>query len=156
MGIAYELSKQSMARIEAKDRQGWLDLFAPDGVVEDPVGPSMFDPEGAGHRGKEAIAPFYDNVIAMSDSIRFHMRDSYDCGVEVANVGEIHITIGGKLGICHVVSTLRPPPRNRYAAVAFPRGTGTHRRRRCRGGAFGPGARDVGDGRTVPMADPFL
>ncbi|HUO48941.1 MAG TPA: nuclear transport factor 2 family protein [Acidimicrobiales bacterium] len=117
MGVAYELSKQSMARIEAKDRQGWLDLFAEDGVVEDPIGPSMFDPEGAGHRGKEAIAAFYDNVIAMSDSIRFHMRDTYDCGVEVANVGEIHITIGGKVGICHVVSTYRASPDGRLAAL---------------------------------------
>ena len=117
MGVAYELSKLSMARIEAKDRQGWLDLFADDGVVEDPVGPSMFDPTGAGHRGKEAIAAFYDNVIAMSDAIRFHMRDSYDCGVEVANVGEIHITVGGKTGICHVVSTYRASPDGKLAAL---------------------------------------
>jgi len=117
MGVAYELSKLSMARIEAKDRQGWLDLFADDGVVEDPVGPSMFDPAGAGHRGKEAIAAFYDNVIAMSDAIRFHMRDSYDCGVEVANVGEIHITVGGKTGICHVVSTYRASPDGKLAAL---------------------------------------
>jgi ketosteroid isomerase-like protein len=117
MGVAYELSKQSMACIEAKDRQGWLDLFAEDGVVEDPVGPSMFDPEGAGHRGKEAVAAFYDNVIAMSDSIRFHMRDTYDCGVEVANVGEIHITVGGKVGICHVVSTYRATTDGKLASL---------------------------------------
>jgi len=117
MGVAYELSKESMARIEAKDREGWLALFADDGVVEDPIGPSMFDPDGVGHRGKEAIAAFYDNVIAMSDSIRFHMRDTYDCGVEVANVGEIHITIGGKVGICHVVSTYRASPDGKLAAL---------------------------------------
>ena len=117
MGVAYELSKRSMAAIEAKDRQGWLDLFAEDGVVEDPVGPSMFDPEGTGHRGTEAIAAFYDNVIAMSDSIRFHMRDTYDCGVEVANVGEIHITVGGKIGICHVVSTYRASPEGKLTAL---------------------------------------
>ncbi|HXX91299.1 MAG TPA: nuclear transport factor 2 family protein [Acidimicrobiales bacterium] len=117
MGVAYELSKQSMARIETKDRQGWLDLFAEDGVVEDPIGPSMFDPQGVGHRGREAIAAFYDNVIAMSDSITFHMRDTYDCGVEVANVGEIHITIGGKVGICRVVSTYRATPDGKLAAL---------------------------------------
>ena len=106
-----------MACIEAKDRQGWLDLFDDDGVVEDPVGPSMFDPEGAGHRGKEAIGAFYDNVIAMSDSIRFHMRDTYDCGIEVANVGEIHITVGGKTGICRLVSTYRASPGGKLAAL---------------------------------------
>jgi len=117
MGVALELSKRSMAAIEAKDRQGWLDLFADDGIVEDPVGPSMFDAEGVGHRGKEAIAVFYDTVIAMSDSIRFQIRDSYDCGVEVANVGEIHITIGGKVGICRLVSTYRASPDGKLAAL---------------------------------------
>jgi hypothetical protein len=86
-------------------------------VVEDPVGPSMFDPDGTGHRGKEAIAAFYDNVIAMSDSIRFHMRDTYDCGVEVANVGELHITVGGKVGICPLVSTYRATPDGKLAAL---------------------------------------
>jgi len=117
MGVAFELSKQSMARIEAKDRDGWLALFADDGVVEDPIGPSMFDPEGVGHRGKEAITAFYDNVIAISDSIRFHIRDTYDCGVEVANVGEIRITIGGKVGVCNVVSTYRASPDGKLAAL---------------------------------------
>jgi ketosteroid isomerase-like protein len=117
MGVARELANRSMAAIEAKDRQGWLALFAEDGIVEDPIGPSMFDPEGVGHRGPEAIAHFYDTVIAMSDSIRFHMRESYDCGVEVANVGEIHITIGGKVGICPLVSTYRASPDGKLAAL---------------------------------------
>ena len=49
----------------------WLALFADDAVVEDPVGPSAFDPEGTGHRGPEAIAAFYDNVIGANESIRF-------------------------------------------------------------------------------------
>ncbi|HYA67407.1 MAG TPA: nuclear transport factor 2 family protein [Acidimicrobiales bacterium] len=117
MGVARDLANRSMAAIEAKDRQGWLALFAEDGIVEDPVGPSLFDPDGVGHRGPEAIANFYDTVIAMSDSIRFHMRDSYDCGVEVANVGEIHITVGGKVGICRLVSTYRASPDGKLAAL---------------------------------------
>ena len=110
-------AKASMTAVEAGDRAGWLGLFAPNALVQDPIGPSMFDPEGQGHRGAEAIAAFYDNVIAISDSIRFHMRDTYDCGVEVANVGEIHITVGGKLGICHVVSTYRATPDGKLAAL---------------------------------------
>ncbi len=48
----------------ASARGAWIALFAPDGVVADPVGPSMFDPDGLGHRGTEAIAAFYDSVIA--------------------------------------------------------------------------------------------
>ncbi len=117
MGVARELADRSMAAIEAKDRDAWLGLFADDGVVEDPIGPSALDPDGAGHRGKEAIARFYDTVIAPSDAITFHMRESYDCGVEVANVGEIHIAMGGKVGVCKVVSTYRASPDGRLAAL---------------------------------------
>ena len=71
MTTARDLGQASMAAIEAMDRQAWLDLFAEDAVVEDPVGPSMFDPEGKGHRGPEAIAAFFDNVIAVNRSIGF-------------------------------------------------------------------------------------
>ncbi|MGH9028983.1 MAG: nuclear transport factor 2 family protein [Acidimicrobiales bacterium] len=82
-----------MAMTEAKDRDGWLALFADDAVVEDPVGPSMFDPEGTGNRGKDAIASFYDNVISQSDSLQFTIRQSIECGDEVVNIGEIRITL---------------------------------------------------------------
>jgi len=57
---ARDAAKQSMVLTEAGDRDGWLALFADDAVVEDPVGPSAFDPEAKGHRGKEAITAFYD------------------------------------------------------------------------------------------------
>ena len=92
---ARDLGRASMAAVEAGDRQAWLDLFSDDAVVEDPVGPSAFDPEGLGHRGKEAIAAFYDNVIGPNESIRFDIRQSFLCGDEVANVGVIRITFAG-------------------------------------------------------------
>ena len=84
-----------MAAVEARDREAWLALFADDGVVEDPIGPSAFDPEGRGHRGPEAIAAFYDSVIAANESIRFDIRQSFLCGDEAANVGIIRITFAG-------------------------------------------------------------
>ena len=84
-----------MAAVEAGDREAWLDLFAEDAVVQDPVGPSPFDPEGHGHRGPEAIAAFYDNVIGVNESIRFTIHQSFLCGDEVANVGIIRITFAG-------------------------------------------------------------
>ena len=92
---ARELSQRSMAAVEAGDRAAWLSLFAEDAVVEDPVGPSAFDPEGRGHRGPEAIAAFYDNVIGANESITFDIRQSFLCGDEVANVGTIRIAFGG-------------------------------------------------------------
>ena len=57
MGMALEMAKQSMALTEAKDRDGWLALFADDAVVEDPVGPSMFDPDGKGSAARRPSPP---------------------------------------------------------------------------------------------------
>lgn len=95
MKNARELGQASMAAVEAHDREAWLGLFAEDAVVEDPIGPSMFDPEGKGHRGPEAIAAFYDNVVGANESIKFDIRQSILCGDEAANVGVIRITFAG-------------------------------------------------------------
>ena len=95
MTTARELGQRSMAAVEDRDRQAWLALFADDGVVEDPIGPSAFDPEGRGHRGPAAIAAFYDSVIAANESITFDIRQSFLCGEEAANVGIIRITFSG-------------------------------------------------------------
>ena len=92
---ARALGQASMAAVEAGDRDAWLGLFSDDAVVEDPVRPSMFDPEGTGHRGREGIAAFYDNVIGANESIRFSIRQSFECGDEVANVGTIRINLAG-------------------------------------------------------------
>ena len=92
---ARELGIRSRAAVHARDREGWLNLFAEDAVVQDPIGPSPFDPEGKGHHGKEAIAAFYDTVIAPSESITFEIEQSYLCGAEVADVGVIRTTLAG-------------------------------------------------------------
>ncbi len=78
----------------ARDKQAWLDVFADDAVVEDPIGPSHFDPEGKGHRGKEAISAFWDKAIAPTGRIEFNFVDTFQCGNEEANVGSIVITTG--------------------------------------------------------------
>jgi steroid delta-isomerase len=116
---AREASKRSMAAIEAMDRDGWLALFTEDAIVEDPVGPSMFDPDGKGHRGKEAIAKFFDTVIGPNDSLKFNVRLSYECGSEVANVGTIEITLAGGAQVTEVdlVSTYRVAPDGRLEAL---------------------------------------
>jgi steroid Delta-isomerase len=92
---ARELGIRSRAAVHARDRDGWLDLFADDAVVQDPIGPSPFDPDGTGHHGKEAIAAFYDSVIGPSDAISFEIEQSYLCGDEVADVGVIRSTLAG-------------------------------------------------------------
>ena len=86
--------ERSRAAAVARDKDAWLALFAEDAIVEDPVGPSHFDPEGRGHRGKAAIAAFFDKAIAPSE-LEFHFHDSFVCGNEEANVGHIMITTQG-------------------------------------------------------------
>lgn len=118
MRTARELAEASMAAVEAGDRQGWLDLFAEDAVVEDPIGPSAFDPEGKGHRGRAAIAAFYDNVIGVNESIRFSVQKSFACGDEVANVGVITITLAGGAAVeVDGVYTYRRSADGRIAAL---------------------------------------
>ena len=116
---ARELGIRSRAAVHAKDRDCWLDLFADDALVQDPIGPSPFDPEGKGHRGKEAIAAFYDSVIAPSEAIDFEITQSYLAGDEVADVGVIRTTIAGGThqAVVHVVMTYRSNRANKIAAL---------------------------------------
>ena len=92
---ARELGLRSRAAVHARDRDAWLDLFAHDALVQDPVGPSPFDPEGKGHHGRKAIEAFYDTVIAPTEAIEFEVFESYLCGDEVADVGIIRTTLAG-------------------------------------------------------------
>lgn len=82
---ARRAAESSMRNVKAKDKSAWLALFADDAVVEDPVGASPLDPTGQGHRGKAAIARFWDTVIAPGD-VEMTVRESYAAGNECANV----------------------------------------------------------------------
>jgi ketosteroid isomerase-like protein len=90
----------------AGDKDAWLALFADDAIVEDPIGPSHFDPEGRGHRGKAAIARFFDMAIAPSQ-LEFHFDKTYVCGDEEANVGHIVIVASGYRVVAEGVFTYR-------------------------------------------------
>lgn len=110
-------SQASMAAVTTGDRSAWLALFADDAVVEDPIGPSMFDPDGVGHRGHDAIAAFYDTVIG-PNQVRFDIRESYACGDEVANVGTITTTLpDGSRAVVEGVYTYRVDGAGRLAAL---------------------------------------
>ena len=76
------------------EREKWLDLFAEDGVIQDPVGPSPLDPTGKGHRGKAAIAAFWDNVISKGQ-VSFDYPKSYAAGDECAFTGAVINTFAG-------------------------------------------------------------
>ena len=73
-----------------KDKQGWLDNFSEDAVFQDPVGVSLLDETGDGHKGKQAIEEFWDKNIA-SSSLVFNIQHSYapNGSNECCNVGQI-------------------------------------------------------------------
>jgi len=116
---ARQLGIRSRAAVEAGDREAWLAMFTDDAVVQDPIGPSVFDPEGKGHRGREAIARFYDTVIAPNDAISFEVERSYLCGDEVADVGVIRTTLPGgtHMAVVRGVYTYRTDGRGKLNAL---------------------------------------
>ncbi|MEM1113552.1 MAG: nuclear transport factor 2 family protein [Pseudomonadota bacterium] len=69
---------------QTHNREGWLSLWRDDAVIQDPIGVSHIDPEGEGHRGREAIENFYDSFIAPAN-ISIEIKDSYIAANEVAN-----------------------------------------------------------------------
>lgn len=112
-----DVTVRSMAAVERGDREGWLSLWADDGIVEDPIGPSAFDPEGKGHRGRDAIAAFWDNVISQAP-VRLSIRESYAAGSECANVGTVTINLpDGSRAVVEGVCTYRIDDAGKVAAL---------------------------------------
>lgn len=110
-------SRRSMDAVHRKDREAWLDNFAADAIVEDPVGPSGFDPEGRGHRGRDAIAAFWDRWIE-PNRVLFAVRESYAAGSEVANVGSITTVLpSGAAMVVQGVFTYRVDASGRVVAL---------------------------------------
>jgi hypothetical protein len=85
------------ARYASERRKAeWLELYADDAIVEDPVGRSPLDPTGLGHRGREALSRFWDLVIAPGN-MSYAIRESYPCGDECANVWTLTNTLPGNV-----------------------------------------------------------
>ena len=84
-------AQRSYSAVANRDLAAWLDVYAEDVVLEDPVGPSMFDPEGKGHHGHEGLTAFWHQVIAPVAAFEFSITESYanPDGNTCANVGRI-------------------------------------------------------------------
>ncbi|MDT5063915.1 MAG: steroid Delta-isomerase, partial [Mycobacterium sp.] len=54
----------------------WLALMADDVLVEDPIGPSVTNPDGTGVRGKDAMAAFYDANIS-ANQLRITCEETF-------------------------------------------------------------------------------
>ena len=84
-------SQRSYSAVAKGDLAEWLTVYAEDAVLEDPVGPSMFDPEGRGHRGHAGISAFWEKAIAPIATFEFEISDSFaNPGSNTcANIGRI-------------------------------------------------------------------
>ena len=110
-------AQRSMEYVHAKKREDWIANFAEDAHIEDPIGKSILDPSGQGHRGKAAIAAFWDRVIA-PNRVMFDIARSYACGSECANVGTITtVMANGATTIVNGVFTYRVDAHGKVLAL---------------------------------------
>ncbi|NPC97073.1 nuclear transport factor 2 family protein [Nocardioides sp. zg-DK7169] len=70
-------SQRSFSAVAKGDLEEWLTVYAEDAVLEDPVGPSMFDPEGRGHHGHAGLRAFWETAIAPIDRFEFTVTESF-------------------------------------------------------------------------------
>lgn len=118
MRNAQDLAHASLALTKAGDRDGWLALFAEDGVVEDPVGVSPLDPTGLGRQGKAAIAKFWDDVISHNTAFNAEITDGVLRGSEFACVVAFKITSAdGKPLIMKAINIYKATDDGRLASL---------------------------------------
>ena len=86
------LIQRSPVHVAAHDRQAWLDLFAEDAVVEDPVG------SPAVHKRDGTLAGFWDTFIA-PNQVRFEVLADYVDGDDVMRDVVIHTVMAGGIAI---------------------------------------------------------
>ncbi len=109
--------RRSREFVASRDKQAWVENFAAEGSVEDPVGPSMFDPEGKGFHGHAEIADFWDKSIATTESIEFVFDEEIICGNEVAYIGKIVTHIAGHVSQARGVFTYRADDNGKLLAL---------------------------------------
>jgi steroid delta-isomerase len=77
-------ARSSWRCVQAKDKQGWLELMAEGIVIEDPIGVAPTNPDGKGIRGKAAVSDFWDSHMASTD-IGIETHRSFAAGSESAH-----------------------------------------------------------------------
>jgi steroid delta-isomerase len=89
---AYQMSLRSRGYLKTRDKEGWLSMWAEDGIIEDPIGPSVLDPDGTGHSTPAAREAFYDQNIANSE-IEYIIHDTYTAHLECANIVTLNVVL---------------------------------------------------------------
>ena len=116
---ARRLSQRSYDAVSRKAKEEWLELFDDDAVLEDPVGPSMFDPEGRGHHGPEGVSAFWDMAIAPVKEFHFTIRDSFANGNACANIGTFSTVLeDGTLADTDLIAVYRVNDEGKMVSMA--------------------------------------
>ena len=100
-------ARSSWRCVQAKDKQGWLDLMDEDIRIEDPIGVAPTNPTGQGIHGKQAVAGFWDQHIGPS-KIAIEAHESFAVPGESAHVLTLDTTLSnGVATIVHGIFTYR-------------------------------------------------
>ncbi len=114
---AHLAGKRSRDAVAARDKQTWLDNFADDAIVQDPIGPSFFDPDGNGHQGKEAIAAFWDKAIARQTTSSSTSSTRSSAATRKPTSAASSLTMGGHRITTPGVFTYRRTTQGRLVAL---------------------------------------
>ena len=94
-------SDSAMQAVMNKDREGWLECFASDGLLRDPVGGSRLDPEDQGFRGHQALGRFWDEVVVPTREVRFEVREEHAAGNAIAKVATVHLRFANDISVSY-------------------------------------------------------
>jgi steroid Delta-isomerase len=84
-----EVVERAMAAVERGERDVWLGLFAPEAVIEDPVG------HVPPRQGADQLAEFWDTAIAGAESVRFDVRQVHEAPGEALAVAGVAVQAPG-------------------------------------------------------------
>ena len=117
--LAVAANKKSIQYAMEGNREAWLALYTDDAVVQDPVGVSGMDPTGEGHRGKEAIAAFFDATIGPSN-LKIEVEKRWTSGDHCCCVAQkAHNDIGdGKVVVCDMLALYEVNPEGKITHMA--------------------------------------
>jgi steroid delta-isomerase len=112
-----DLPLLSMNAVKAKDKAGWLALFEPDALVEDPVGGHPYlDPAGQGQRGHDAIGRFYDTFSAAQDSMEYEVHHLVACA-GACDVTMRFTMTDGSVSETRMINIYKASPSGRIASL---------------------------------------
>jgi hypothetical protein len=88
-GQPASVAAKAMRLVQEGERDAWLGLFAPDALLEDPVG------HAPPRRGMEELAAFWDTGIAALDEVRFDVRRLHETPLEALALVDVAVRAPG-------------------------------------------------------------